>query len=64
MPYFGVYTYFDKTIKCVSKWFIRAYLTQNLQFVNLKHNTQPIWVALNIQLAHLFVSFQPYMSNW
>ena len=39
----------DKTIKHVSKWFILAQITQNLEFINFKHVscTQIIWVSLN-----------------
>ena len=39
----------DKTIKCVSNWFILAQITQNIEFINLKHvsYTQRIWVSLN-----------------
>ena len=41
----------DKTITRVSKWFILAQITQNLEFINLKHvsYTQRIWVSLSGQ---------------
>ena len=42
-------TFWDKTIKDVSNWFVLAKITQNLEFINLKHvlYTLPIWVFLN-----------------
>ena len=40
-------TFCVKTIKRVSKWFIPAWKTPNIEFINLKHvsYTQPIWVS-------------------
>ena len=49
-PKYSSLFFCDNTIRCASKWFFRAQITQNVEFVNLKcySNKQNILVSFRV----------------